>query len=288
MKKIFLKLFIVITFFSCEEMSTVIDLDLPQHESLLVVYTTPISENETKIYVASSLDPLSNDDFEYLNNALVTIKNSDQIDTATFFNVDTLDPYYIGSPLKQGYSYELEVAHDNFLKASSNLIVPNRVPVVEFYIDSIYEDAIPLSFTIEDPLENNFYRLKFEVKKGNKWKRVSFESYDPTFDGGGFIDDSYGGRSVYFTDQLFNNSQKQFNIELDVNYQIDSIKLNLFTISESYYNYHISRKLQNRNENNPLNDLLGAEPVVVYNNINNGFGVLGIRVKNDSIIPVIY
>ena len=130
--------------------------------------------------------------------------------------------------------------------------------------------------------------VKVEVKKGNKWKRVSFESYDPTFDGSAFIDDSYGGRDVYFTDQLFNNSQKKFDIELDVDYQIDSIKLNLFTISESYYNYHVSRKLQNRNENNPLNDLLGAEPVVVYNNINNGFGVFGVRVKNDSIIPVIY
>ena len=288
MKNIFLKLFILVTFFSCEDMSTVIDLELPQHESLLLVYTTPIAENETKIYVASSLDPLSNNDFEYLNNALVTIKNSNQIDTATLFIPDTLDPYYLGSPLKQGYSYELEVAHDNFLIASSNLIVPNRVPVIEFFIDSIYEDAIPLIFTLEDPLENNFYYLKFEVKKGNKWRRVSFESYDPTFDGSGFIDDSYGGKSVFFSDQLFNNSQKKFNIELDVDYQIDSIKLNLFTISESYYNYHVSRKLQNRNENNPLNDLLGAEPIIVYNNINNGFGVFGIRVKNDSIIPVIY
>ena len=85
MKNIFLKLFILVTFFSCEDMSTVIDLELPQHESLLLVYTTPIAENETKIYVASSLDPLSNNDFEYLNNALVTIKNSNQIDTATLF-----------------------------------------------------------------------------------------------------------------------------------------------------------------------------------------------------------
>jgi hypothetical protein len=60
--------------------------------------------------------------------------------------------------------------------------------------------------------------------------------------------------------------------------EIDSIKVVLYSVSEAYYNYHQSRRLQNQSDGSAI---LGAEPVVVYNNIQNGFGIFASKSKDE-------
>ena len=305
MKKIFYKLILVFALFGCEDMTTIVDLELPEHQSLLVINSVPEIEDYVRVYISSSLDPLSNSQYQYLNDAIVLLKHDNIIDSAEFIEATLEEPCFYNVPkLIEGEAYTLEAHHVNYPSAYSTITVPYGVPVLDISIDSIYDNRIPVAFSIIDPIQVNYYYLRFTVKKDGKWQTSSFETYDPSFDDRGIVEDGQiNGRKIFFTDQLFNNLQKTFEFELiikdgidDVDglgsdfiaASVDSIKIHFFTTNESYYKYHISRKLQDRNENNPLTELLGAEPVVVYNNIENGFGVFGVRVKNDTIIAVDY
>ncbi|MAN50278.1 MAG: hypothetical protein CMD04_05630 [Flavobacteriales bacterium] len=306
MKKNFLKLFIVFTFFGCEEMSTVIDIDLPEHNPLLVVNSVPEIKDYVRVYISHSLDPLSNNQYKFLDDATVLLKYDNIIDTALFVQSSSEEPCYYNVPnLIEGKTYTLEAYHHDYPTANSTISVPFGVAIENVQVDSLYENRILLNFSIIDPIEENYYYLRFTIKQNGKWKTTAFESSDPSFDDRGLIDDGQiSGRKILFNDQLFNNSKKSFDVNLiiknndsddqfsldndNINLSIDSVKIHFFTITESYYKYHLSRKMQDRNENNPLNNLLGTEPVVVYNNINNGYGVFGVRVKKDTVIPINY
>ena len=78
---------IVLLLSSCEDMQTVIDLELPPHQSKLVVNSSNQVDDKFKVYVSHSLDPLSNEDFEFHSDATVVLfENQIAIDTLTFID----------------------------------------------------------------------------------------------------------------------------------------------------------------------------------------------------------
>ena len=103
----------------------------------------------------------------------------------------------------EGKTYTLEAYHYDYPTANSTISVPFGVPIESVQVDSLYEDRILLNFSIIDPIEENYYYLRFTIKQNGKWKTTAFESSDPSFDDRGLIDDGQiSGRKILFNDQL--------------------------------------------------------------------------------------
>ena len=73
MKKLLYSIIIVISFVSCENMQTVIDVDLPPHEPKLVVNSVNEVGEKWKAYVSVSQAPLSTTKFVFLSDAKVLL-----------------------------------------------------------------------------------------------------------------------------------------------------------------------------------------------------------------------
>ncbi len=111
-------------------------------------------------------------------------------------------------------------------------------------IDTIFYSTWPLYFYTEDPVVTN---LEFE------------------FEGEG-----YEGPTLLFTDEIF--SGKEYTLSFDqLGYfgsNLTEVALQFKTMDEAHYRYLRSKTLQNDNEGNPF-----AEPVPVYSNVDQGFGI---------------
>ena len=83
---------IIVTFFSCENMETVVDLDVPPHSPVLVVNGILDTDTNTKIFVSHSVDAFSNLNPSFISDASVRLyKNNDNVPVAIltqYFGVD--------------------------------------------------------------------------------------------------------------------------------------------------------------------------------------------------------
>ena len=66
MKRLFYYITILVSFISCEDLQTVVDVNLPPHEPKLVVNSVNEVGEKWKAYVSVSQAPLSNNDFVFL------------------------------------------------------------------------------------------------------------------------------------------------------------------------------------------------------------------------------
>lgn len=284
MKKLLYLIPAVLLFTACD-MSMTINLDLPEHEPLLVINSSGEVGGQMNVYVSHSIDPLSSDGFEYLTDASVVLKENNVLIDDMYCLGDPFLFYTTDEQLEEGKTYQLEVSHPSYPTATAEVTVPVSVEIQSVVLGDTSDYMMDLRFTIQDPEENNYYLLKILVNDGYGfgWSGVGFETIDPSFEDKGLIEDGYEGRKAMFNDQLFNGTSKTFSLDIDYWEGVDSVKVELFTLSESFYKYHESRRLQNRSENGP-SSILGAEPVVVYNNIQNGFGVFAVQSKNEFVV----
>lgn len=284
MKKILYLLSIAFVLTACEDMSMTVDLDLPEHEPLLVVNSIAESGvNLTQVYVSHSIDPLSSDDFEYVTDASVVLKENNVLMDEMFCAGDPIYFYTTHEQIEEGKTYQLEINHPSYPTTTTEVTAPVSVAIQSVVLGDTSEYTRELQFTISDPEEGNYYLLKVFENDGYGWHGVGFETADPSFEDKGLIEDGYEGRKVMFNDQLFNGMSKTFSLDIDYWEGIDSVKVQLYTVSESFYKYHVSRKLQNQSERGP-SSILGAEPVVVYSNVQNGFGVFAVKSKNEFVV----
>lgn len=271
-------------------MSLTVDLDLPTHDPKLVVNAVlEAGDDLSKVYVSHSLNPVSLNQFSQIDDAVVVLKeNNIIIDELTY----QLDPnsdsdsafYYVTDVvMEENKSYQIELTHPDYPTATAQEIIPSPTIIQSAELGAVSDNVRSLQFSINDPVEvNNYYllRIKYIGEKG-KWNGLWFESNEPAFEGNQAWDQEYDGRKVLFNDQLFDGANKSFSLDVEFWEEMDSIKIILYTASEAYYNYHQSRRLQNQGEGSAI---LGSEPVVVYNNIENGFGIFASRSKDTFII----
>ena len=92
---------------------------------------------------------------------------------------------------------------------------------------------------------------------------------------------------AFFTDELFNGDYKTIQTSVYVwteenNYSTSVIDIYLINADEHSYKYFYSTKMQISSKFNPF-----SEPVMVYSNITNGYGIIGSYSvsKNTLVIP---
>jgi hypothetical protein len=208
---------------------------------------------------------------------------------------------YEGSikPLK-GHTYTVEASKDNYktVQATDNVPSSNiRIHSVsfsknlkEYYNQEVYTMAIEF----DDPNGENYYEIGLYGPQFTFDRSVNppvitdtllvqyyLSSEDPIFA------DSYRNSSGFwaFSDALVDGKRVKINFSIQL-YQlvsVDEIEVTvvLREISHDLYKYKQTAGLQHSLNGDPF-----AEPVPVYNNVENGYGVFGAYQQTTSTVTV--
>jgi len=187
--------------------------------------------------------------------------------------------------------YKIEVETDGYNSVYTSDSVPSRISItkaelifpiaVDEYGDYLGEAQV----TFTDPVEyKNYYELLIRSKDMASW--TSFVDYpvtDPVMLNEGDLD--YYPSSIFFSDELINGQTYTIKIRDYVGATInsDGIKptgvyyAELRSVSKNYYLYrkYLTRHLYNQQQQDKdfYEYLYNGEPVDMYSNIENGYGI---------------
>ena len=232
---------------SCD-METVIDLDIPSHEPVLVLNGILETDTNVKVVVSHSVGAFSNSMPTFINDANVLLYKNNELtgipllpDLSNLvyvnyiddsYNLDSLALYYYKSDYipEKDANYRIEVNHSSYPSVSAETYIPNDITLYNIDIDTTSnKEKIGFSFSFDDnSSQQNYYRLKlfssctkiFENEYGDDEElnfrgATNFMSNDPSFPSEiPFEGYTFQGNNVVFTDALFNGQQK--TITLDV------------------------------------------------------------------------
>ena len=288
-------------------METVIDLDIPPHNPVLVLNGLLDTDTNAQLVVSHSVGAFSNLVPIFIDNANVLLYKNDQfIDsllpeminevyvyyTDSNYNTDSLQMYYYRSDYvpEKDATYRAEVSHANYTSISAETFIPNDIIVYNIDVDTTSsEDKIGLTFSFDDNAnQQNFYRLKLFTSCTKKWEdeygyddewrfrgEAEMMSNDPSFPSDiPFEGYTFIGSSVVFSDALFNGQQKTITLDVQSEFkygECDTVIINFSTFSDDTYSYYNS--LGDHSEKGELN-IFGGEVIPVYTNVENGLGVL--------------
>ena len=293
---------LVSTLFGCE---TIVDIEIPVEPPKLVVNSTLHPEGYFKVNVTQSRHILASDNYLIVPGARVEVYEDGNLLTVL---PDSANGNYISATYKPqpGKTYELRVSKAGFVAAYAAVTVPAATArVMSVALDTIelndYGFAIPyLRFNVaidDDGQTENFYQITvfreaysyemdYTTTPPTKLdstlyiEKLYIESRDP-----GLEDYQDYGKAILFSDKLFNGQLYEMKVLSQIYHEDapDAYPPKYYVVvantSESYYLYELSAKLQYWNEGDPF-----AQPVIVYNNITNGYGILG--AYNETTITV--
>ncbi len=189
--------------------------------------------------------------------------------------------YYTGSVPGVGNSYGISVAYGDFDPVSASTRIP--VPVTISDVDTNTQGEY-LNFDI-DFTDNAATADYYSITIGGQYiyfdgfdtiKSIAYYLYSPSVIVDNGTDDGSGmkyAEEFYFSDKTFNGGNVEFPATVYVGpWSEDTVRyfVVLRSLSEEYYKYRLSYDKYNEASGNPF-----AQPVQVYSNVTDGFGVFG-------------
>jgi hypothetical protein len=218
-------------------------------------------------------------------------------------NLTTGEVFYESSPVVENRyefpfivtpntSYRIDVSHPDYPQVSSQITtVPHVILQSVDTIPAIQDNQMVMegNFKWQDPPGKQYYMIKiiqdYQDINGQYVNNVPLISTDAAIDNTnnqnilGNIDySSY----LLFTDETFDSQNKELKVRFYYSFYPDpsttiDYYCHLITLSEEAYYYY-------RSLNASLNAGFLSEPVKVFSNIANGYGVFGS--KNHSVVPL--
>ena len=306
MKNIIYSILLFSLFLVSCDLETVIDLDIPSHEPVLVLNGLLNTDINAQVVISNSVGAFSTATPSFINNANVLLyKNNQFIDSllpdltnlvyVNYIddnqNVDSLAMYYYKSdyrPVKDA-NYRIEVNHSSYTSVSAQTYIPNDITLYNIVVDTTSNDEkIGFTFSFDDNAsQQNYYQLQLfssctkesinedgDIEEWNFRGDTRFMSNDPSFPSEiPFEGYTFEGDNVVFTDALFNGQQKTITLDVisDLKYaDCDTIIIQFSTFSDDTYSYYNS--LGDHSEKGELS-IFGGEVIPVYSNVENGLGV---------------
>jgi hypothetical protein len=302
----FIYLITLVSLFACEQ---VFNIEMPPHQSRLVVSSINGVDSLFYFTITKSrgiTEPIK--PYELINNATIKIFNGDNLleviegatSTSEYGNI------YLSSlarPIIKN-KYRIDVSAPGYDQIVATDEAPSLVRIKKVDLDlknKIKKDHntyYQLSITFSDPPdEKNFYmayayfRISYSYREEDEVREmdsyIGLESDDPLIKNENNIDSWYRS-DLLFTDASFDGKQ---DVKLNLLFNSYSMRYwsNWYTIhsaefyvilrssSEALYKFTRSQSLQRDAKDNPF-----AEPVKVFNNIPNGYGIFGFY-ANDII-----
>lgn len=284
---------------ACEEP---VSLDIESVAPKVVVNGIFTPNHPFQITLSKNKDLLSNDSTEFIANAKVKILDSQGEFLNELIYQDNLVPYYEFKDFqpKAQTDYHLSIEIPGYPMIYATGSAPSSVPIQSIQTEEISADSnttlysLKINTSILDPIrEQNYYHLQLyyqqvasrSTSNGLVGKPDSFipipirntNSPNATV----IVDINKNG--VLFTDEQ--QDGEQLNLEFQAVLDRESTGRNpqiigeLRTISKDYYLYYTSLTRQLENKDRPF-----AEPVIVFNNIENGLGIFaGFNHRRDSV-----
>jgi hypothetical protein len=281
-------IFITILLSSCE---TIVKVDIPQHKPSIVVNSVIDPSEKFQVHLSKSLGSLDSAPLSNINNAEVEVYENDVfIEKLTFEQ----DGNYSSSNIsaKLGRNYKIIAKAAPYDQVSAEARIPQPVSIENIVIkDSAFVDAnmgvkSSLSLTINDPGSvRNYYMVEL-FETDSLYSRLSpkyITPRDPALES-----DDYSS-TFLFSDVHFDG--KAYRLEMEFYNWLEGLYdpvtgeyvypegkrhyvIEFSTISREYYLYKTSFNKQMMNSFNPF-----SEPVQVFSNINNGYGIFAGKVK---------
>ncbi len=287
-------LFIALSF-GCK---TVVEMDIPREPPKLVINSTLVPGEYMRIHISQSQYILDENDFIPVSGASVDVYEDDKFLTTL---PDSTNGNYISATYRteKGKTYKIVASKDGFDEVSASVTIPEKSPdVLNIKLDTVEINeadymATYLRFDIElkdDPDRENYYDISI-IKKS--WiyvydlsvtppvvidsTLITFKLFLETKDLN-MEDFQSSGEHLIFNDDLFNGKTYHLKVLSELTNEETEIQdhegeptyyVHIANTSKSHYMYEISFMLQKWSEFDPL-----AEPVLVFNNITNGYGIL--------------
>jgi Domain of unknown function (DUF4249) len=282
-------------FFGCR---TEVDIDLPLNKRSLVVNSLNNPDSVWKVMLSYSRHVLDRKFPGIPPKATVTIHDPitkaiiDELKLAS----DTLAGFIGKTKPVAEKEYLVRVAAPNYTTAEANCYIPAHVPIDKVVVDSIgfptqdWKLRVRIFFK-DPPARKNFYRLTFRGESyfltgpdrnnlDTAWyvRPISFEVDDPEI----ASDGNYRIEQI-LADTFFNGEHYVISVRIQGQFVFQpgaSIEAVLTSMSEPYYKYLTTYNLQQSTQGDPF-----AQPVQVYNNIQNGFGIFA--GYNQSVVELL-
>jgi len=296
-------LFLLLFHFSCEQ---IVELDLDSYESALsanIVLST--NAQTTELFLGRSLSVQDETAYLALNEAVATLTAGNGPSVVLDFAesiTGQLNVQFPGGTISRyvaedilvfpGDTYSLVLSHPGYPALSAEVKIPDFI--------SQYSVALSDFLLGEDGAEHNaLLEISFQddVDTEDYYELIAYNSgLDSIFVSGFghylyFLDSPFPVRintennlfdeswlsSLLMNDKTFNGDLFHFSVQVQFYPQYDGqgntyftpITIELRHISESYYRYYRTLNRQNQANGDPF-----SEPVLVYNSINGGKGVM--------------
>lgn len=297
MKKLFLYASLLLIFGLLGACRKVIEAkDLPQQDPRIVLNCLIFNNDSIRANITASKSILSGKDYKYLDNAICELYEND---TYVEQLVNRKNGNFVGKKLAQsGKKYTLKVACAGYKSVEGSTTLGDSVVVkgiertdsVNYYFRkenlSTYQyigGSVRYKVMIKDDIKiRNYYSIQpIVVLMDSLGAPVDFSitPYISLLNGDSNSGVSYYGTSIETDDQTLVNGN-EVRLDLDISFNISSsplppansvqVYLILGNISEDLYKYKVTSNKQAFESGG-----LFSEPVLVYNNVTNGMGIVG-------------
>ena len=258
-------------------------------ESLLVLNC--IAENDSTFAVGLERSRFflesNNGNFKVESGAVITLVNQTSGQSYSVGTPDIYGKYIFPIAAIAGNSYSITAIHADYKSVSAAMIVPTVSPILSVdttSYTSVNGDFMKADVKWNDPAGDDFYVMTLSVVNvvsGLEYLSQPIGSADQSMDeltASEFGDGENFYPQLFFTDDFFDGSQKTLEVKYPINFiQLgpdEHYKFMLYRCTEETYKYLIStQKAQNA-----ANDFF-SEPVKVFTNIENGYGIFGAMTK---------
>ncbi len=287
---LFFTLFVVL---SCNKQ---VDINFPDDKSKLVVNSTFSDNGFMVVKVYKTINYNSNEN-KYVEDATCKLFCDDVF-------VENLVHHEQGIykstivPIK-GKKYSIEVSASGF----KTVMAESRIPVIstKISLDTIHtvifdpNDGLGVYYTkgilkiIDDTVRQNFYltKLKLVYPDGEIYNPITkYRSDEPTLTDNGLL--NYKPSLLLYNDIYFHKVDNFLVFEYDFPVWFEDTLLLITTtkfITKDYYEYAKSTIIQMNNQGSSDNLFAIGEPITVYSNIKNGYGIFaGYSSYSDTLI----
>jgi hypothetical protein len=249
-------------------------------EPMLSVNGAIHKDSIISVHIGRSYGMLDSDELQVVNNAVVELlDNSGNL--VEILQYDQNGMYFSPSGFKPAPStaYTVRVSHPTLPTASATAVIP--AASIAVFTDTarvVYNgeaDMLRFSFTVTDQPGEQFYMLEIynesyylDWNNDTIWYEYleGFYRTSPVLENSGDYDSK-----AFFTDQLFEGGSQRIDVVLYYYPEYgNKLRARLTSLSKDLYLFYKSASLYEQATGNPF-----AQPVQVYSNINQGYGVFG-------------
>ena len=151
MKKIILSILVCSLLFSCEDMETVVTIDIPPHEPVLVLNSIIDTDTEVRVLVSHSVGAFEQNIPSCITDADVLLFENEQLldtlsidlintDTVMFYNeygeMELLMNYYTSDIIpNSGSTYKIVVNHPDYESITASTYIPEDIIVYNILVN---------------------------------------------------------------------------------------------------------------------------------------------------------